>query len=89
MQASGDAAALERVQEVIDNAQEQLLRAKGQVARLQSGPTPNLSLSKAVRILLEALVIQKTLVWDRPYLPLQCLSENSPMHASDKTINMA
>ncbi len=31
------------------NAEEQLLRAKGQVARLQSGPTPNQSLSKEVQ----------------------------------------
>ena len=30
------------------NAEEQLLRAKGQVARLQSGPTPNQSLTKEV-----------------------------------------
>ena len=41
-------AALERVQQVKLNAEEQLLRAKGQVARLQSGLTPNQSLSREV-----------------------------------------
>ena len=46
---TGDTAALERVQQVKLNAEEQLLRAKGQVARLQSGPTPNQSLSREVR----------------------------------------
>lgn len=48
LQSTGDPAALQRARYVMSNAEEQLLRAKGQVARLHGDPVPNQSLTEEV-----------------------------------------